>query len=150
METCFHCRNQPAHARLKMYRTYTAGWCRCCSFVSMSVRMHAAGDVYTGSPEDARSVQAVFYHKASRTLLVTDAAVYISSDPPEVLCPSRDISHHCCMSCCRKAVPSPARLMPTIHAHGSVAKICEQEDSDQGHGMPLGVMVLRHLKLELG
>ncbi|CAL5224815.1 g7564 [Coccomyxa viridis] len=29
--------------------------------------------------------EAVFYHKASKTLLVTDAVVYISSDPPEVI-----------------------------------------------------------------
>ena len=35
--------------------------------------------------EKCFSAQAVFYHKASRTLLITDAAVYISSDPPEVL-----------------------------------------------------------------
>ncbi len=33
-------------------------------------------------------MQAVFYHKASKTLLVTDAVVYISSDPPEVLLPA--------------------------------------------------------------
>jgi len=30
-------------------------------------------------------MQAIFYHKASKTLLVTDAVVYISSDPPEVM-----------------------------------------------------------------
>lgn len=33
-------------------------------------------------------MQAVFYHKASKTLLVTDAVVYISSDPPEVRFPA--------------------------------------------------------------
>ena len=42
-------------------------------------------------------MQAVFFHKASGTLLVTDAAVYISSNPPEVLLPSQDMYNHCYM-----------------------------------------------------
>ena len=69
-----------------MLSTCTAHWCKRCSSVCMSARMHAAGVVFEGCPEDEYlSTQAVFYHKASRTLLVTDAAVYITSDPPEVL-----------------------------------------------------------------
>ena len=29
-------------------------------------------------------MQAAFFHKPTRTLLVTDAVVYLSEDPPEV------------------------------------------------------------------
>jgi len=37
-------------------------------------------------------MQAIFYHKASKTLLVTDAVVYINSDPPEVMKPAQTSS----------------------------------------------------------
>ena len=58
-------------------------------------------------------MQAVFYHKASRTLLVTDAAVYISSDPPEVLLLLQGMSDQCCVPCCLEAYISLTRQLLT-------------------------------------
>ena len=40
------------------------------------------------------SVQAVVYHMVSKTLLVTDAVVYISPDPPEVMAQTTLELHH--------------------------------------------------------
>ena len=80
----------------------------------MSARMHAAGVVFEGCPEDEYlSAQAVFYHKASRTLLVTDAAVYISSDPPEVLLFLHGMSDRCCVPCYWEAYLPPIRRVLT-------------------------------------
>ena len=91
--------------------------------------MHAAGDVLKGCPEDVcSSMQAVFYHKASGTLLVTDAAVYISSDPPEVLL-LRGMSDHCCMPSCFKAYLSLSGLVLTEHFRNSVQQMYVSEKS---------------------
>lgn len=38
-----------------------------------------------GVSEAVRLPEAAFYHKASRTLLVTDAVVYVARDPPAVI-----------------------------------------------------------------
>lgn len=35
-------------------------------------------------PEAGVGAQGAFYHKASRTLMVTDAVVYVPDKPPEV------------------------------------------------------------------
>jgi len=35
--------------------------------------------------EEVRLPEASFFHKASRTLLVTDAVVYVDRDPPDVI-----------------------------------------------------------------
>lgn len=59
----------------------------------MHVRMlHSdAGSVLTACTDAEADLlvvvflQTAFFHKASRTLLVTDAVVYISEDPPEVI-----------------------------------------------------------------
>ena len=69
------------------------------------------------------AAQAVFHHKASRTLLVTDAAVYISSDPPEVLLLSRDIFCRCCMPCSWEACQDKT----CYHKACSVWQKCKQE-----------------------
>lgn len=36
----------------------------------------------TGVSEVVRLTEVSFYHKSSRTLLVTDAVVYVDKDPP--------------------------------------------------------------------
>jgi hypothetical protein len=35
--------------------------------------------------EEVRLPEAAFFHKPSRTLLVTDAVVYVDRDPPDVI-----------------------------------------------------------------
>lgn len=44
--------------------------------------MHGA--VLAAQPEAGVGAQGAFYHKASRTLMVTDAVVYVPDKPPEV------------------------------------------------------------------
>jgi hypothetical protein len=46
-----------------------------------------------GVSEAVRLPEAAFFHKASRTLLVTDAVVYVARDPPAVI-PS-EVSSSC-------------------------------------------------------
>jgi hypothetical protein len=38
-----------------------------------------------GVSEQVRLPEAAFFHKPSRTLLVTDAVVYVARDPPDVI-----------------------------------------------------------------
>jgi hypothetical protein len=40
---------------------------------------------HAGVSEAVRLPEAAFFHKASRTLLVTDAVVYVARDPPAVI-----------------------------------------------------------------
>ena len=125
---------QPAQDKMQMLSICSAGWCERCSSVCVSAKMHAARDVFKRSPEDkCFSAQAVFYHKASRTLLVTDAAVYISSNPPEVLLLLQDMSNRCCMPCCWEAHFSLSRPVLTTRSHGSVQQLCVLENTIQGH-----------------
>ena len=53
--------------------------------------------------------QAAFFHKPTRTLLVTDAVVYLSEDPPEVLprhrLPPSTVEMALVMVCPRSAAP---------------------------------------------
>lgn len=49
--------------------------------------LHAAAwlCLLSGVNEDVRLPEAAFFHKASKTLLVTDAVVYVDRDPPDVI-----------------------------------------------------------------
>ena len=112
---CCAVRTLPLHPAPAVSQ-YTQKCVRVCDLQAFHrVSMNQAVPKHAMTWARDECMQAVFYHKASKTLLVTDAVVYISPDPPEVMVAVCSPRGRCCKNAHTRRNLRLRKLTPLLH-----------------------------------